>query len=106
MYEARKISNFIISRYGTRPCDLTNLRLNKLLYFIHGWALTSRPEGLVRNHFLAWQHGPVVRPVYDAFKIYGDSPVTRPAEYLDYASGETKAIGHDDIRAADSDIIM
>ena len=106
MYEARKICNFIIARYGARSFDLTNLRLNKLLYFIHGWALTSRADGLVRNHFLAWQHGPVVRPVYDAFKSYGDSPVTRPAEYLDYSSGTTKPIEHDDISPADAEIIV
>jgi uncharacterized phage-associated protein len=106
MYEARKICNFIIARYSERSFDLTNLRLNKLLYFIHGWSLTSRPQGLVRNHFLAWQHGPVIRPVYDAFKVYGESPVTQLAEYLDYSSGETKAIAHDDISPADADIIV
>jgi uncharacterized phage-associated protein len=106
MYEARKLCNFIIARYDARSFDLTNLRLNKLLYFIHGWSLTSRPQGLVRNHFLAWQHGPVVRPVYDAFKNYGDSPVTRLAEYLDYSSGVTKPIDHEDILPADADTIM
>src|SRR6476620_9105221 len=105
MYEARKICNFLIERYGARSFDLTNLRLNKLLYFIHGWSLTSRPEGLVRNHFLAWQHGPVVRPVYDAFRSYGDNPITGLAEYLDYASGTTKPIDHDDISPTDVETI-
>jgi uncharacterized phage-associated protein len=105
MYEARKLCNFIIAHYGAGSSDLTNLRLNKLLYFIHGWSLTSRPQGLVRNHFLAWQHGPVVRPVYDAFKIYGENPVGGLAEYLDYASGQTKAVDYDDIVASDGDTI-
>jgi uncharacterized phage-associated protein len=106
MYEARKICNLIIARYGARSVELTNLRLNKLLFFVHGWSLTSRPEGLVRNHFLAWQHGPVIRPVYDAFKGYGESPIRGLAEYLDYATGQTKIIGYDDIAPADSDMIM
>lgn len=106
MYEARKICNLIIARYGERSFDLTNLRLNKLLYFIQGWSLTSRPEGLIRNHFLAWQHGPVIRPVYDAFKSYGDSPISGLAEYLDYSSGITKPIYHNDISPADADTIM
>jgi uncharacterized phage-associated protein len=105
MYEARKICNFIIARYGARSSDLTNLRLNKLLYFIHGWSLTSRAQGLVRNHFLAWQHGPVIRPVYDAFKEYGDNSITRLAEYLDYATGQNKILGYDDISVADADTI-
>jgi uncharacterized phage-associated protein len=105
MYEARKVCNFLIARYGERSFDLTNLRLNKLLYFIHGWGLTSRPEGLVRNHFLAWQHGPVIKPVYDAFKNFGDKPVTRPAQFLDYATGTTRTIEHDDITVADAKTI-
>lgn len=105
MYEARKICNLLIARYGARSSDLTNLRLNKLLFFIHGWGLTSRPEGLVRNHFLAWQHGPVIRPVYDAFKQYGESPIRGLAEYLDYATGANKIIGYDDITPADADTV-
>jgi uncharacterized phage-associated protein len=105
MYEARKICNFIIARYGARSFDLTNFRLNKLLFFIHGWSLTSRPHGLVRNHFEAWKLGPVVRPVYNAFKIYGDNQITGEATHLDYASGKNKTITYDDISEADADII-
>lgn len=106
MYEARKICNFIIARYGTQSSNLSNARLNKLLYFIHGWSLTSRPHGLVRNHFVAWQLGPVVRPVYDAFKQFGERRVTDLAKYLDYASGETRIIGYEDIADADAETIM
>jgi len=85
---------------------LTNLRINKLLYFIHGWSLTSRAHGLVRNHFVAWQHGPVVTSVFDAFKIYGDQKIEKPATYLDYSSGELRIIGYDDISAEDTDLII
>src|SRR5258708_28174104 len=106
MYDARKICNFIIDRYGAGSFDLTNFRLNKLLYFIHGWSLTSRPQGLVRNHFEAWKLGPVVRPVYDAFKVYGDSQITGQASYLDYASGQNKTTAYDDITDVDADTIM
>jgi uncharacterized phage-associated protein len=105
MYEARKICNYLIARYGERSSDLSNARLNKLLYFIHGWALTSRPQGLVRNHFFAWKFGPIVRPVYDAFKSYGEKRITTLANYLDYASGQMATIAYDDIAAEDADLI-
>jgi uncharacterized phage-associated protein len=105
MYEARKICNFLIARSHTHAFPLTNLRLNKLLYFIQGWALTSRRDGLIRNHFLAWAHGPVLRPVYDAFKIHGETEITEPAWYLDYLSGENRPVPYDDISAADVEII-
>lgn len=106
MYEARKICNFILARYGGSSFDLTNFRLNKLLFFIHGWSLTTRSEGLVRNHFEAWKLGPVVRPVYDAFKKYGDGAITELASHLDYASGQNKIIAFDDMSDADAGIIM
>ena len=105
MYEARKICNFLIVRRDTHKFPLTNLRLNKLLYFIHGWGLTSRPDGLIRNHFFAWMHGPVLRPVYDAFKVYGEGTIAGPARYLDYMAGENRPVAYDDILPDDAAII-
>jgi uncharacterized phage-associated protein len=106
MYEARKICNFLIARSDTHKFELTNLRVNKLLYFIHGWGLTSRRDGLVRNHFLAWKHGPVIRPVFDTFNVYGRGKITEPAQYLDYLSGQKKPVSYDDIAPTDADIIL
>jgi uncharacterized phage-associated protein len=106
MYEARKICNLLIARSYMHSFELTNLRLNKLLFFIHGWGLTSRPHGLIRNHFLAWKHGPVVRPVFDTFKIYGEGKITGPAKYFDYVCGEHRPVTYDDISSDDADIIM
>jgi uncharacterized phage-associated protein len=105
MYEARKICNFLIAQNRAHRFDLTNLRLNKLLYFIHGWGLTSRRDGFVRNHFLAWKLGPVIRPVYDTFQCYGDTKITEPATFLDYISGEDRPVPHGDITPADAEII-
>lgn len=97
MYEARKVCNYLLAHYDAKQFDLTNLRLNKLIYFIHAESLLMLPQGLIRNRFEAWQFGPVIRPVFDAFKIYDEKPVTRPAFYLDYASGQQKPIPSDDI---------
>ncbi len=105
MYEARKICNFILTHYDAEKHDLTNLRLNKLLYFIHGWALTSRPDGLVRNHFEAWKLGPVIKSVYNAFQGFGEKPIRGLAEYLDYASGERKPVSFRAIAKGDAELI-
>jgi uncharacterized phage-associated protein len=43
--------------------------------------------------------------VFDAFKIYGDGPIAAPALYLDYASDRRIPVPHDDIAAADMEII-
>jgi uncharacterized phage-associated protein len=52
---------------------------------------------LIRNHFEAWQFGPVIRPVFDAFKVHKEGPISAPAEYLDYASGLRIPVPFDDI---------
>jgi len=106
MYEARKICNFLLSNFDSVEFGLTNLRINKLLFFIQAESLRLRPAGLIRNHFEAWQFGPVIRPVFDAFKMYKDSPIKAPALYLDYASGKKMPVPYDDVTAEDREIIV
>jgi uncharacterized phage-associated protein len=106
MYEARKICNYLLANFDAVEFDLTNLRINKLLFFIHAESLRVRPAGLIRNHFEAWKLGPVVRPVFDTFKIYKENPIEAPALYLDYASGRRVPVPYDDILPADLDIIV
>jgi uncharacterized phage-associated protein len=106
MYEARKICNFLLANFDAVEFDLTNLRINKLLFFIQAGALRQWPDGLIRNHFEAWQFGPVIRPVFDAFKMHRESPITGPAQYLDYASGERIPVPYDDIREEHLKVIV
>jgi uncharacterized phage-associated protein len=105
MYEARKVANFLLANYDARAFDLSNLRVNKLLFFMHDWALVEEPNGLVRNHFEAWKLGPVVRSVYDAFKRYGDGPILGPADYIDYATGRPRPIAFEEIKRRHQEMI-
>jgi uncharacterized phage-associated protein len=105
MYEARKITNFVLATFDAREFELSNLRINKLLFFMHGWTLVEDANGLIRNHFEAWKLGPVVRSVYDAFKQYGDGPILAPASYIDYATGQSKPISFADVELRHREII-
>ncbi len=98
MYEARKVCNFLLAKFDAVEFDITNLRINKLLFFIQVAALKEMPDGLIRNHFEAWQFGPVIRPVFDAFKVYKEGPIRAPAEYVDYALGKQIPVPFNDIR--------
>lgn len=56
------------------------LKLIKLVYLAHGWHLgLFEKQPLIRERVEAWQYGPVVRSVYDAFKYYGRQKITKPA---------------------------
>ena len=50
---------------------ITNLKLNKLLYFAQGWYLSKYNEPLFGEQIEAWNLGPVVPSVYQAYKPLG-----------------------------------
>ncbi len=60
------------------------LKLQKLIYFAHGWhlAITGRP--LLNEPVEAWTYGPVV-PTDNAFKAYGGDLIDFPTRKLDSA---------------------
>jgi len=47
---------------------MTNLRLNKLLYFAQGQSLAKRNRPLFDDQIVAWDFGPVVPSVYYSYK--------------------------------------
>lgn len=55
--------------------DLTNMKINKLLYYAQGHYLSKFAKALFDDRIEAWDHGPVVPTVYYAYKEYGDRPI-------------------------------
>lgn len=55
--------------------DLTNLKLQKLLYYCQGFALAKLNKPIFNQKIIAWPHGPVVVEVYEQFKKYGREPI-------------------------------
>lgn len=55
--------------------SLTNLELQKLLYIAHMFHLGRTSEPLIREHFEAWDYGPVVPSLYHKAKVFGSSKV-------------------------------
>ncbi len=55
---------------------MTNLRLQKLLYFAQGWYLARYGKPLFRDDMEAWQYGPVVPAVYNEYAQYGRNGIS------------------------------
>lgn len=72
-FDPRSICNLMLDEANDVP--ITNLALQKLLYFVHGLHLIERKSPLVMGYFEAWQHGPVHPAAYSAFKAAGKSPI-------------------------------
>lgn len=77
LISAQKIANyFIVLASKTDENDLTNLKLQKLLYFAQGKYLAETGKPLFKEPVEAWRLGPVIRSVYDNFKYCGPYPIT------------------------------
>lgn len=89
MYDVRDVANFILISAEERGVEITNLALQKLLYFVHGWFYATYDKPLIKNRFEAWQYGPVQRVLYDQFKHYRNRPLKGVrASYLNPGTGE------------------
>jgi uncharacterized phage-associated protein len=75
MVDPRIIANFVLDRADERGKQITNLDLQKIVYFLHGHYLCRYNQPLVDSEFEAWTYGPVHKLIYDAFKVYNDSPI-------------------------------
>lgn len=54
---------------------LSNLKLQKLIYYSQGFHLAIFGERLFPEKIEAWTHGPVCPEIYHRFKQFGSSPV-------------------------------
>ncbi|MBV9044795.1 MAG: SocA family protein [Alphaproteobacteria bacterium] len=101
MYDARHLANFSLDFAGRTGFALSHMAVQKLVFFAHGWSLAHRGKPMVKNAFEAWKYGPVVRVLWDAFKQFGNKPVTTRALFVDpmtgLASYQAYAFGNEDV---------
>lgn len=72
MLSALDIANFFVDiSVKGKENDITNLKLNKLVYYAQAWSFVKLGHGIFNEKVEAWDNGPVVPSVYHAFKKYG-----------------------------------
>jgi uncharacterized phage-associated protein len=77
-YSARTIAKWFIAWAEAEEEELSNLKLQKLLYYAQGHHLARFGHRLFTEHIQAWSHGPVVPDVYHEYKSFGSGPVQLP----------------------------
>lgn len=76
MLKAVDIANFFVDIANSMDEEtITNMKVNKLVYFAQAWSLVELKQPLFKEQILAWPHGPVVQSVYDAFKPCGSNNI-------------------------------
>lgn len=64
---------------GDDADEISNLKLQKLLYYAQGLHLAMYGRPLFNDEIIAWQHGPVVKAVYEKYKHNGRSGIVDAA---------------------------
>ena len=83
---------FLAKDHDTDEPDMSNLKLQKLLYYAQGHHLGRMKSPLFQEDIQAWQHGPVVSSVYHRFKRCGKDvlPLTARNDGSAQVSGQAE----------------
>jgi len=74
-------AKYLIALDDPEEDPVSNLKLQKLLYYAQGVHLALHNVPLFEERIEAWDHGPVCPPVYHAYKAHGSDPIPLPDEF-------------------------
>lgn len=77
-YLPEAIANEFLKLAAENNDAICPMRMQKLIYFAHGWFLALKDEPLITEKLQAWTYGPVIESLYHEFKKYGSSPIDEP----------------------------
>lgn len=80
MHSASEVARWFLSRNNQKVLEdggelISNLKLQKLLYYAQGTYLAITDTKLFNDPIVAWQHGPVVQNVYNEYRVNGSNGI-------------------------------
>ena len=90
----RTAEYFLRLQTGDAGDSISNMKLQKLLYYAQGFALAIFQAPLFPEDFEKWSYGPVLPVVYEKYKRFGAEAIPRPegAKLQDYTDDERKLL--------------
>lgn len=84
-YAAMDIARYVINYCIDQKKPISNLKLQKILYYIQAAFLVEKGEPCFEEPMLKWRHGPVQEQVYHNFKGFiGRDIDEKQKEYKEY----------------------
>jgi uncharacterized phage-associated protein len=75
MYDVQLIARYVINRCAQTQRPISNLKLQKILYFVQAEFLVGTGQACFDDDIEAWTYGPVVPAVYFEYKIFGSTNI-------------------------------
>ena len=80
----------IVIQASSEP--ISNLKLQKLLYYVQGWSLALRGQEAFRERIEAWVHGPVVPAAFYEYRHFAWNPIDVPTDTISISVDEVSHI--------------
>ncbi|WP_295979555.1 type II toxin-antitoxin system antitoxin SocA domain-containing protein [uncultured Akkermansia sp.] len=75
-YSIEAVANQILTEAWQQGLSVTNMKIQKLAYFVQGFALKQLEHPLFTEEIQAWTYGPVIPELYKKLKHFGANPIT------------------------------
>lgn len=72
---------FLVQTDDEAGDTISNLKLQKLVYYAQGFHLAIKGTPLFNEQLQAWNHGPVSPVLYQAYKAYGAGALPVPEDF-------------------------
>ena len=86
-YSVRGLANWVLDFADEQRRPVSNMALNKLVFFACERLLVERGALLTNAKIEAWEHGPVFREIYQSFKDCDDHPIRSRSRFFSAATG-------------------
>jgi uncharacterized phage-associated protein len=87
---ANEVADYLLHFARQHGDLLSNLKLQKLVYYSQAWYLALKDKPLFNDPIEAWVHGPVVPKLYRRFRKYGWQPIDGTIQAPQFTNGTEK----------------
>ena len=77
VYPYSLVADYFIGLSNETQSPITNLKLQKLVYYAQAWTLALLDKELIKEDFEAWVHGPVLPILYRDYNSFGWRQIIR-----------------------------
>lgn len=91
-YSPRVVANALIRKALEQGEKLSHLKLQKLVFFAHGWHLATTGQPLIEDKVQAWPYGPVIPSLYHELKHFGSRGIESYLQEPDLKTGQLVAL--------------
>ena len=80
MRTASDVAKYVVYSYWKQGRVITNLKLQKILYYIQGYSFKRCNEAAYLEDIYRWPYGPVVPDVYYEYNHFRAEPIAEPSD--------------------------